>query len=129
MDHQLEKIKSAASGLFYMSETDAPLDAVEFPETTRNEIMQKIKKSSSSGDHLEEQTLDYFFRNQVKEYPEHSEEDKGRTKKFKALLETLKENLSDVHVYRVGSIQIDAYIIGKLKSGKYAGLKTKLVET
>jgi hypothetical protein len=44
-------------------------------------------------------------------------------------MQTLKENLSDIHVYRVGSIQIDAYIIGKLKSGKYAGLKTRLVET
>jgi hypothetical protein len=130
MDKHLEKIKSAATGLLYMSETDAPLEVVEFSETSKDQILQKIKQQSSSGDHLEEQTLDYFFRNQVKEYPEHDdEEDKTRTKKFKSLVEALKDNLTDIHVYRVGSIQIDGWIIGKLKDGKYAGLKTKMVET
>jgi hypothetical protein len=129
MDSQLEKIKTATDGLFYISETDAPLDVIEFSEKTPDELLQKIKNSSPSGDKVEEQKLDYFFRNHVKEYPEHGDEEKAQIKKFKNLMQVLKDNLSDIHVYRVGSIQIDAYIIGKLKTGKYAGLKTKLVET
>ena len=129
MDNQLENIRSAASGLFYMSETDAPLEVIEFSENTKDALLQKIKTTSASGDNTEEQDLDYFFRNHVKEYPEHGAEEKAQINKFKSLIQTLKDNLSDIHVYRVGSIQIDAYIIGKLKSGKYAGLKTKLVET
>jgi hypothetical protein len=129
MDNQTEKIRTAASSLFYISETDAPLETIEFSETSKDAIVEKIKKASVSGDHLEEQSLEYFFRNHVKEYPEHGAEEKAQIQKFKSLMQTLKENLSDIHVYRVGSIQIDAYIIGKLKSGKYAGLKTRLVET
>jgi hypothetical protein len=129
MDNQLEKINNAASGLLFMSETDAPFEAVEFSEASLDQVKQKIRSSSSSGDNLEEQEADYFFRNHVKEYPEHGEEEKAQIQKFKTLILLLKENLADIKVYRVGSIQIDAYIIGKLKSGKFAGLKTKLVET
>jgi hypothetical protein len=45
------------------------------------------------------------------------------------LQELLKQKLKDVQVYRIGSIQIDVFIIGQMKDGGYGGLRTKVVET
>jgi hypothetical protein len=41
----------------------------------------------------------------------------------------VKQNLSQLQVYRVGSIDIDAYIVGVTDGGEWAGLSTKVVET
>ena len=78
---------------------------------------------------LEIQTLDYFFRNMVKIYPGVAEEQQGKAQDFLKLRELLKLKLREVKVYRTGSIQIDAFIIGQLHDGSYGGLRTKLIET
>lgn len=44
-------------------------------------------------------------------------------------MQALKDNLSDISVYRIGQINIDAYIIGQTQDGDLAGVVTKLVET
>ena len=48
---------------------------------------------------------------------------------FQNLVSVLKQNLSQLQVYRVGNTNIDAYIIGVTPGGGLAGLSTKLVET
>jgi hypothetical protein len=46
-----------------------------------------------------------------------------------AIVSVLKQNLWQWQVYRVGSVEIDVYIIGVIPDGEWAGLYTKLVET
>ena len=50
-------------------------------------------------------------------------------RRFQRLAQLLKETLEDVTVYKVGEVEIDAYVVGKTRSGALAGVKTKLVET
>ena len=78
---------------------------------------------------VETQTVDYFFRNMVKTYPGYSEEQQATAQRFLKLQELLRQKLKDAQVYRIGSIQIDAFIIGRLQDGSYGGLRTKLIET
>ncbi|MBO3463773.1 nuclease [Aetokthonos hydrillicola CCALA 1050] len=73
--------------------------------------------------------LDHLFRNVAEEKEWHDEEQKQNVSKYKSLVQTLKANLDDLKVYRVGSIEIDVYIVGKTKEGDLAGLSTKVVET
>ena len=73
--------------------------------------------------------LDYLFQNVAQEKEWHDEEQKQNVSKFKSLVETLKANLENLKVYRVGTIEIDVYIVGKTKQGELAGLATKVVET
>jgi hypothetical protein len=49
--------------------------------------------------------------------------------RFQNLVSVLKQNLSQLQVYRVGNIEIDVYIVGVTDGGGLAGLSTKLVET
>ena len=130
MQKDLQKIEQAAAGLQFLSETNAPFELVEVPNPSVPLEQQLLRISGKEeGTPVARQDLDYFFRNAVKSYPGASPEGVQTAQRFQYLQQVLKEELSDVQVYRVGEIQIDAFIIGKLKDGSYAGLRTKVVET
>jgi hypothetical protein len=65
----------------------------------------------------------------TKVYPNSTPEQLKTAQRFQNLQKVLKEVLADIQVYRIGEIQIDAFIVGKLKDGTYAGLRTILIET
>lgn len=73
--------------------------------------------------------VDGFFAIATQEENWHDGEERETVKRFQNLVSILKQNLSQLQVYRVGSIDIDAYIIGVTAGGGLAGLSTKLVET
>ncbi|MBW4454468.1 MAG: nuclease A inhibitor family protein [Nostoc indistinguendum CM1-VF10] len=125
----VEKLKEASTGLLMMSESDYPFDVVQW-EGAAPATQEKILQLTGSQDQpVEVVDLDYLFRNCAFEQEWHNELQKKDVKKFQTLVQTLKDNLSDISVYRVGQINIDAYIIGQTKDGDLAGVVTKLVET
>ncbi|MBD2562076.1 MULTISPECIES: nuclease A inhibitor family protein [Nostoc] len=125
----VEKLKEASTGLLMMSESDYPFKVVQW-EGAAPATQEKILQLTGSQDlPVEIVDLDYLFRNCAFEQEWHNELQKKDVKKFQTLVQTLKDNLSDISVYRVGKINIDAYIIGKTKNGDLAGVATKLVET
>lgn len=73
--------------------------------------------------------VDGFFAIVTQEEDWHDEEKRETVKRFQNLVSVLKQNLSQLQVYRVGSIEIDVYIVGVTDGGGLAGLSTKLVET
>jgi len=70
-----------------------------------------------------------FFRNCAQEKEWQDEIQKQNVSKFQSLVKTLKDNLTDIKVYRIGTINIDVYIVGKTASGDLVGISTKVVET
>ena len=128
MHKDLQEIADAAEGLVFMSESDHPFEVVQLKsKKVEKEIKQLAQKSADTT--METQTVDYFFRNMVKTYPGYSADQQETAERFLKLRELLKQKLKEVQVYRLGSIQVDAFIIGKLQDGSYGGLRTKLIET
>src|SRR5687768_12763638 len=115
MDQSTEKIKAAAEGLLFMSESDYPLE-IFTPETrpagSLSDIVLLEWAQKPAGSLIEKAELQYFFRNQVRDLPEHSPEEKVRAERFRNLQKVLQEELTDVTVYRVGTTQVTALIIG-----------------
>jgi len=74
-------------------------------------------------------TVDDFFAIAAQEEDWHDQDERETVQRFHNLVSILKQNLSQLQVYRVGSIDIDAYIVGVTDGGEWAGLSTKLVET
>jgi len=72
--------------------------------------------------------VDGFFAIATQEEDWH-EEEQETVQRFQNLVSVLKQNLSQLQVFRVGSIEIDVYIVGVTGGGGLAGLSTKLVET
>lgn len=128
MNAQLDLIQKAADGLLFMSESDHPFEIVQFT-LDASTVEQQLQVIAQKELRVEQQSLEYFFRNAIKEYPDANEPQKQTARRFKALQELLKSELKGVQVYRIGEIQIDAFIIGQLKDGTYGGLRTKLIET
>ena len=125
----VEKLKEASTGLLMMSESDYPFEVVQW-EGAAPATQEKILQLTGSQDlPVEVVDLDYLFRNCAFEQEWHNELQKKDVQKFQTLVQTLKDNLNDISVYRVGKINIDAYIIGKTQDGDLAGVVTKLVET
>lgn len=130
MQADLQRIKEASEGLLFMSEADYPFELVHIEEPVADPGQKLLTLSGKGeGSPVEKVDLPYFFRNQVRVYPESSPEQRARAQRFERLQQVLGEELTGIEVYRIGTIDIDAYIIGKRKDGRYAGLRTKLIET
>lgn len=121
----------ATEGLLMPSESEFPFKGFHWNDTNSLIPETLLELTDRSPDtQVEETNLDYLFRNIAVEKDWHDEIQKADVAKFQRLKQVIEENLSDIKVYRVGNVEIDVYIIGKLKAGSgLAGLSTKLIET
>ncbi|TCZ68619.1 nuclease A inhibitor family protein [Flaviaesturariibacter aridisoli] len=128
MNPALTALAAAADGLFFISETDAPFEAfqVEPGEDTEAALRRLSGKEKTAP--VEIQEAGYFFRNHTRA-PDPGPEADARAARFQALLRQLQQTLADLKVYRVGTIQVDAFLLGSLPDGTRGGLRTRLVET
>ena len=69
--------------------------------------------------------VDDFFALATQEEDWHDQEERETVQRFQNLVGVLKQNLSQLRVYRVGSIEIDVYIVGVTPGGGLAGLSTE----
>lgn len=124
------QLQQASKGLLFASETDAPFEVIHWPaqgELTPTKLLQLTEHSPDAS--VEVITVDEFFDAATQEEDWHDKEERETVKRFQSLVSVLKQNLSNIQVYRVGSVSIDAYIVGVTDGGDWAGLSTKLVET
>jgi hypothetical protein len=124
------QLKQASNGLLYLSESDAPFEVIHWPaqgELTSPKLLQLTGHPPDAP--VELRTVDDFFAIATVEEDWHDQDERETVERFHNLVSILKQNLSQLQVYRVGSIDIDAYIVGVTDGGEWAGLSTKLVET
>lgn len=124
------QLKQASEGLLFGSETDAPFEVVSWKrqgELTPAKLLQLTEHSPDAP--VELRTVDEFFAIATQEEDWHDQEKRETVQKFQNLVGLLKQNLSQLQVYRAGTINIDAYIVGVTEGGEWAGLSTKMVET
>lgn len=125
----IETLLKATDGLLMPSESEYPFQAFHWSgenELTNQKLLELTSHPADSP--VETVALDYLFRNVAHEKEWHDEVQKANVSKFQNLVSTLGKNLTDIKVYRVGTIDIDVYIVGK-NEGELAGLSTKVVET
>jgi hypothetical protein len=126
----ITQLQQASEGLLFGSETDAPFEVIHWPtqgELTPTKLLQLTEHSPDAP--VEIVSVDEFFDVANAEEDWHDEEERETAKRFQNLVNILKQNLSQLQVYRVGSVEINAYIVGVTDGGGLAGLSTKLVET
>ena len=124
------QLQQASKGLLFLSESDAPFEVIHWPaqgELTPAKLLPLTNHPPDAP--VEVASVDDLFAIATQEEDWHDEEERETVKRFQNLVSVLKQNLSQLQVYRVGSINIDAYIIGVTPHGELAGLSTKLVET
>jgi hypothetical protein len=133
MEQNLEHILTeAAKDLLYPSESDYPFEYFEWDLSEGNPLTDgQVRKYTDRGNDApvkEVPFADFFGRlTEVRDW--YGEEEKQTVERFAALRDKLTQLLADLRVFRVGTVEIDVYIVGKSPSGKWVGLRTKSVET
>ena len=129
-DSIADQLQKASEGLLFLSETDAPFAVITWPTQGELNQVKLLQLTNHPPDApVKVVTVDDFFAIATLEEDWHDEEEREIVKRFQHLVSVLKQNLSNIQVYRVGSIEIDAYIVGVTPSGNWMGLSTQLVET
>jgi len=126
----LDQLKLASDSLLFMSESEYPLEVFLWEDAAPITPQKVIQQTNHPQDTpIKIVQIDDFFQVATTEEDWHEEEEKATVKRFQALVQTLKENLSNLQVYRLGKIEIDVYVIGQTPSVDSIGLSTKVVET
>jgi hypothetical protein len=122
-----ETLTQASQGLLMPSESDYPFEVFvwEDVELTPQKILELTNYPPATS--IEEVELDYFFRNVATEKDWHDKIQKENVAKFQNLVQVIKDNLADIRVYRIGTIEVNVYIVGN--NDGVAGLATKVIET
>jgi hypothetical protein len=120
-DAVLDALARASKGLRYTSETDAGFEPFAWKDAdalSEGRLLQLA--GEGAGTAVEATGLDDFFRAVPSE-------DRAA---FQKLAEALRAQLAGVKVYKVGDeAERRVYIVGKARDGRWAGLKTTVVET
>ncbi|MBC1218558.1 nuclease A inhibitor family protein [Nostoc sp. UCD121] len=126
----LDQLKLASDGLLFMSESEYPFEVFlweDITPVTPQKVVQQTNHPQDTPIKIVE--IDDFFQVATTEEDWHEEEEKATVKRFQALVQTLKENLTNLQVYRLGNKEIDVYVVGQTPALNLAGISTKVVET
>jgi Nuclease A inhibitor-like protein len=123
---EVEALQALVTDLTWMSESDYPFEVSQLPDREAPTIEALQAEHATP---VEEISLQDFFAPAVQPQDWHEEADRQRTQRFQTLLQWLEQHLSDVRVYRFGTIEIDILIIGKTEAGTWLKLSTKAIET
>lgn len=118
----LNELQAAVKGLLFPSETDAPLEAFEWPASGTGPPDEAAVRANARVDKraaVERVTLPELARTIPSEA-------RGA---FAPLFALLAHHLAGTAVFKVGTITVDVYIVGRTADGRFAGVKTKVVET
>jgi histidine triad (HIT) family protein len=129
-DATLAQLQKLTQGLKFISESDAPLEAVSYAapagDLSDPQLLQVL--GEPAGAKVEKVELIPFLSNHTN--------DEGVTgsvalaNRFKALQMYLKQELDGVQVYRIGTgPKTHAYALGRDVAGRLAGFKTELTES
>ena len=126
----LAELREAAAGLLFMSESDHPLEVVSW-EGGAPITPERLRREAGKGEDaaVAEVTAAQFFRAATAEPDWKGEAELATARRYQALLRLLEENLTGLAAYRVGEIDITAYVLGRGAGGNWLGLRTRLVET
>jgi hypothetical protein len=120
-DPVLDALTRASKGLLFPSETDAKLKPFAWKngdKLTPDRVLQLA--GAEEGTAVEQVTLPILLQAVPKE----------DQPQFQALQKVLAAQLTGVTVYKVGDeAEKQVYIVGKTADGRWAGLKTTVVET
>ena len=127
----LAALEGAASGLLFMSESDHPFETIRW-EALAEVTPAHLRAATLSAPEAEitTESLEDFFRAASSEPDWKSAADLATARRYQTLARLLRENLSDVRVYRVGEINMPVLVVGRNDStGNWLGLSTRVVET
>ncbi|MGI4820448.1 MAG: nuclease A inhibitor family protein [Janthinobacterium lividum] len=129
-DATTAQLQKMTAGLNFISESDAPLEAVSYDapagDLSNSALLQLLGEPAQAK--VEAVELTQFLRNHTADNGVLG--DVTLANRYKALQMYMKQELEGAQVYRIGTgPQVHAYALGRDAAGKLVGFKTVLTET
>ena len=126
----MSRIAKAADGLLFSSEADYPLEPFVWNEATpfSPEALYKLTSLPPAAP-ITKEDIDGFFAPMLDPASGDTPEARKRRTRTRKLVRLLRQNLSDLVVYKLGKVEMPTFIVGRLADGTIAGLRTTVVET
>jgi hypothetical protein len=126
----LKDLREATAGLLFMSESDHPLEVIAW-EGGEPVTHVRLRREAGKGEDapVAELTAAQLFRAAASEPDWKGAAELATARRYQSLVRLLEENLTDLAAYRVGEIDITAYVLGRSAEGNWLGVKTRMVET
>jgi len=126
----LAQLQQLTAGLHFVTEADAPLEAVSYPapsgELPGPELLRTLGEPADAP--VQVSPLVEFLRHHTD--PAGVLDSPELASRYQALQSFLQQHLAPVQVYRVGrEPRLHAYALGQLPDGQLAGFKTVLTQT
>jgi hypothetical protein len=126
------QISTAVQGLSWMSETDAPFDVQCWTEIVPDGLTPEAVLTHAQlppDTPIEAISLDNFLAPAIQPQPWHSEEEVQSVEQFQTLRTLLVQTLTQIQVYRCGTVEIEIYVMGQGPDLTWLALHTTAVET
>lgn len=126
----LAQLQQLTAGLHFVTEADAPLEAVSYPapggELPGPDLLRTLGEPADAP--VQVSSLAEFLRYHTD--PAGVLDSPELATRYQALQAFMQEHLAPVQVYRVGSEpRLHAYALGQLPDGQLTGFKTVLTQT
>lgn len=126
----LPELKAACKDLRWRSETDCPFEVVVLP-LAQTPTADRLLSYGRYPDNTPVATvsLDDFFGQATVARAWFDSRELALVERYRNLRDLLETTLENLQVYRIGSVEIDVYLLGTTEDDQIIGVKTKIVET
>lgn len=126
----ISQLEKATLDLLWFSEAEYPLQVIYWNDLEHfDEHILLEKAGYSSETKIEIKEFQAFFDPATKKETWHNQAEQAEVEKYRVLVDLLTQNLTNIKVYLLGEVEIDAYILGETEHEAIAGLATKIVFT
>ncbi|MEY4927304.1 MAG: hypothetical protein RI894_1740 [Bacteroidota bacterium] len=129
MQQTIEQLTALTADLYFTSETDAAWTA-HLLDAAQPVAVQLIALSGRPAETTIEERVWADFSNRIAIIQDWmDEEGKATALRYQATVDYVNQHLTEVKVYRLGSIEIDIFVVGLNADCTPIALATKAVET
>jgi hypothetical protein len=118
-------LQQATVDLLWVSESEYPFEVVTWDKGIELTPLALFKAEGA----VESILLTDFFAPALIVEDWYEADELATVDRYKLLLQLIESTLIDLKVFRIGSIEVDVYIVGKTSDSDIVGLKTTIVET
>jgi hypothetical protein len=128
----IDLFKQTTTDLLWSSESDYPFEIVTWEagiELIPSALFGDLDQAKYEYEQIESMSLVDLFAPVITVEDWYGDEELAQVDRYTALFSAIESNLVDIKVFRVGTVEIAIYIVGKTPTGDILGLKTLSVET
>ena len=127
----LPELKTACHNLHWRSETESPIQVVEWPVKNPDFSLEALIASGGYDSNVPVRVTDIesLFKPVTADRAWYDSTERQLVERYRNRKDLLETSLDKLQVYRIGEVEIDIYAVGYTEDSRVLGIQTQAVET